>query len=240
MSAPVAGKFQDHYAILGVDPKANSDTIQAAYAKLAQRYNKANAETGNPDKFDSVNLAYEVLCDPTLRIEFDKIKGIDQDDGKPQFSGLAFFDSLSRQTGLRAALLSVLYDRRQKKPYRPAISMRHLEGMLQSSIDEMSFALWYLKQRGLVQSDDKSNLQITVQGMDFLEDKQPSPDLVLPFIKPSALGITAPAAAHTAATPAAAPPDAAPSTIPLQALAAKTAHEPESVSKVLNRALARR
>jgi curved DNA-binding protein CbpA len=237
MSAPAAGKFQDHYAILGVDPKANSDAIQAAYAKLAQRYNKANAETGNPEKLDSVNLAYEVLCDPTLRIEFDKIKGIDQDDGKPQFSGLAFFDSLSRQTGLRAALLSVLYDRRQKKPYRPAISMRHLEGMLQSSIDEMSFALWYLKQRGLVQSDDKSNLQITVQGMDFLEEKQPHPDLVLPFIKPSALGVTAPPAA--AAAPAA-PPAASPSTVPLQKLAAQTTNETESVSKVLNRALARR
>jgi curved DNA-binding protein CbpA len=227
MSAPVAGKFQDHYTILGVDPKANSETIQAAYAKLAERYRPDNAATGNPEKFESINLAFEVLCDAALRAEFDKIKGIDQDDGKPQFSGLDFFDALGRQTGLRAALLSVLYDRRQKKPYRPAMSMRHLDGMLAASIDELSFALWYLKQRGLVQSDDKSNLQITVQGMDFLEDKRPEPEMVLPFIKPSALG------GSSAASPAV-------TALQLQKLAAKTGEEQESVSKVLNRALARR
>jgi curved DNA-binding protein CbpA len=222
MSAPLAGKFQDHYAILGVDPKANSDAIQAAYAKLSLKYHKDNPETGNREKFESVNLAYEVLCDATLRAEFDKIKGIDQDDDKPQFTGVEFFDSLGRQTGLRAALLSVMYDRRQKKPYRPAMSMRHLDGMLAATIDELSFALWYLKQRGLVQSDDKSNLQITVQGMDFLEDKRPDPELVLPFIKPAALAA------------------AAPKSSPLQNLAAKVGEEQESVSKVLNRALARR
>jgi curved DNA-binding protein CbpA len=227
MSAPVAGKFQDHYAILGVDPKANSETIQAAYAKLAERYRLDNPVTGNPEKFDSVNLAFEILCDASLRAEFDKIKGIDQDDGKPQFSGLEFFNALGRQTGLRAALLSVLYERRQKKPYRPAMSMRHLDGMLAATIDEMSFALWYLKQRGLVQSDDKSNLQITVQGMDFLEDKRPDAELVLPFIKPSALG------SPSAASPAV-------NSLQLQKLAAKTGEEQESVSNVVNRALARR
>ncbi len=227
MSASVAGKFQDHYTILGVDPKANSEAIQTAYAKLAERYRPDNPDTGNPEKFESINQAFEVLCDASLRAEFDKIKGIDQDDGNPKFSGLDFFDALGRQTGLRAALLSVLYDRRQKKPYRPAMSMRHLDGMLAASIDEMSFAIWYLKQRGLVQSDDKSNLQITVQGMDFLEDKRPEPEMVLPFIKPAALG--GPSAASPAAT-----------ALQLQKLAAKTGEEQESVSKVLNRALARR
>jgi curved DNA-binding protein CbpA len=228
MSAQAAGKFQDHYAILGVDPKANSETIQAAYSKLAEKYRKDNQATGDADKFDSVNLAFEVLCDAALRAEFDKIKGIDQDDGKPQFSGLQFFDALGRQTGLRAALLSVLYDRRQNKPYRPAMSMRHLDGMLAATVDELSFALWYLKQKGLVQSDDKSNLQITVQGMDFLEDKRPEPELVLPFVKLTALSDPASLAIASAKTDQ------------LQKLAAKTAEEPESVSNILNRALSRR
>ncbi len=231
MSAPLAGKFQDHYTILGVDPKANSDTIQAAYAKLAQKYHADNPETGSPEKLDSVNLAYEILCDPTLRAEFDRIKGIDQDDGKPQFSGLDFFEALGRNTGLRAALLSILYDRRQKKPYRAAMSMRHIDGMLEASIDELSFALWYLKQKGLVESDDKSNLQITVLGMDYLEDKRPEPTLVMPFIKASAM--TSSVAALAAALKGA-QSQPAPKTAP------KASSELESVSKVLTRALARR
>lgn len=224
MSAPVAGKFQDHYAILGVDPKANSDAIQSAYAKLAQKYHKDNPETGNQEKFDSVNLAYEVLCDATLRAEFDKIKGIDQNEDKPQFGGAPFFDGLERQGGLRLALLSVLYERRQKRPYRPSLSMRHLDSMFNVSNDELNFALWYLKQRGMVQSDDKSNLQIAVDGMDFLESTRPQPDQVLPYLKPSAVA-PSPETASKA----------------IQALKnAVTAEQREPVSKVLTRALARR
>lgn len=221
MSAPAAGKFQDHYAILGVDPKANSEAIQAAYARLAQKYHKDNPETGNKDKFEAVNLAYEVLCDATLRAEFDKIKGIDQDEDKPQFGGAAFFDNLGRQNGLRLALLSILYERRQKKPYRPSLSMRHLDGMLNVTNDELNFALWYLKQRGLVQSDDKSNLHISVEGMEFLETTKPDPELVLPYLKAAAIA------------PQPVKPAPAVKAVPRP-------EERESVAKVLTRALARR
>lgn len=218
MSAAAGGKFQDHYAILGVDPKANSEVIQAAYARLAQKYHKDNPETGNQEKFDTVNQAYEVLCDATLRAEFDKIKGVTQDDDKPLFGGAAFFDDLGRQNGLRLALLSVLYERRQKKPYRPSLSMRHLDGMLNVTTDELNFALWYLKQRGLAQSDDKSNLQITVDGMDFLETTRPDPELVLAYLKPAAVAAQPPRVQPLKPEPV----------------------ERESVAKVLTRALARR
>lgn len=228
MSAPVAGKFQDHYTVLGVDPKADSETIQAAYAKLTQKYHKDNRETANQEKLESVNLAYEVLCDATLRAEFDKIKGIDQDDGKPKFGGAKFFDSLGHQTGLRNAVLSVLYERRQLKPYRPALSMRHLDGILVATNDELNFALWYLRQRSLVQSDDKSNLQITIDGMEFLEKNHPDPEQVMGYIKADALATPLPEVAKPAK--AAAP----------QKPAAKATEERESVSNVLTRALARR
>ncbi len=76
---------------------------------------------------------------------------------------------------------------------------------------ELGSALWYLKQRGLAASDDKSSLQITVDGMDFLESKQPAPEAVMPFIKEDAI--------------------AAAQTLP--------AREGESVLSTLNRALAK-
>ena len=34
-------------------------------------------------------------------------------------------------------------------------------------------------------SDDKSNILITVQGMDYLESNQPSAAVVMPYIKPT-------------------------------------------------------
>lgn len=191
MSAPPAGKFQDHYSILGVDPKASSETIQAAYSKLAQKYRPDNPETGDFEKFESVNLAYEVLADVNLRLSFDQLKGLDQEAGV-KFSGPAFFTDLSHSIDLRMALLCVLCDRRRTRPFSPSLSVRQLETMLNTSTDEMNFALWYLKQRGLVMMDDKSSLQITVEGLDFVEAKRPDAESVLALIKPEATAAAKP------------------------------------------------
>lgn len=187
MSGSVSGKFQDHYALLGIDSRADSETIQAAYSKLAEKYHPDNRGTGDEDKFEAINIAYEVLSDPTLRAGFDKLKGIDHEANKPQFSGVEFFHALEHGTALRSAVLCVLYDRRRIKSTRPSLSMRHLENMLQVTTEELNFALWYLKQRGLVINDDKSSLEITVEGMDHLERNRPSAEAVMPLIKPDAV-----------------------------------------------------
>jgi curved DNA-binding protein CbpA len=185
MSAPLAGKFQDHYEILGIDPKSDSDTIQKAYSKLAQKYYPSSV-TANAEMFEAVNMAYETLSNPELRAIFDKLKGVGQEDGPPKFSGADFFDALGREGIRRAAILCVLYDRRLSKPSQPSLSMRHLELIVEATPIELSLALWYLKQRGLAVSDDKSSLQITADGMDFLEDMKPLPEDVMPFIKQAA------------------------------------------------------
>lgn len=181
MSESVSGKFQDHYALLGVDPKAGPPTIQAAYARLAAKYGPENLETGDPEKFEAVSLALEVLSDPSLRSSFDKLKGIDE--GEVQFSGAAFFTALEHGAEIRAAVLCILYDRRRTKPFKPSLSIRHLETMLKVTTDELSFALWYLKQRAFVVNDEKSSLQITVQGMDHLESNPPAAERVMILVK---------------------------------------------------------
>ena len=187
MSSSSAGKFQDHYALLGIDPKSDSDTIQMAYTRLAQKYNPGNAETGSAEKFEAINIAFEVLSDPALRLSFDQLKGVNQDDGAPKFSGVEFFEALGRESNLRFAVLCVLYDRRRNKSFTPSLSMRHIENMLDASNEELNFALWYLKQRGFAVSDDKSNIQISVEGMDFLEQNRPSPESVMTMIRQSAV-----------------------------------------------------
>ncbi len=189
MSAPLAGKFRDHYTILGIEPKSDSETIQRAYAKLAQKYRPSNAATGDAEMFEAINTAYETLSDRELRSIFDQLRGLGQDVSLPKFSGFQFFDALGREAVRRAAILCVLYDRRLTKPGAPSLSMRHLETIVEATPTELSSALWYLKQRGLAASDDKSSLQITVDGMDFLESKQPSPETVMPFIKEAAIAV---------------------------------------------------
>ena len=194
MSAPAGGKFQDHYEVLVVDHKATTDVIQAAYARFAAKYHPKTGTTPDPEQFDVINLAYEVLSDPQLRLEFDKIKGIGGDD-KPRFSGRSFFELYVRDARLRVTLLCVLYDRRRLKPFAPSLSMRHLESILNTTTLELNFALWYLKQRDMVSSDDKSSLQITVSGMDYLQNHPPNPDEVMQLIHegtPTAVFVQAP------------------------------------------------
>ncbi len=200
MSAPLAGKFQDHYKVLGIDPKSNLEAIQQVYGKLAQKYHPRNTQSGDQEKFDAVNLAYEVLSDGGLRAEFDKLKGSGEEKVEFKFSGLDFFSALGHETALRAALLCVLYDRRRLHPFTPSLSMRRIENMLETTPEGLSFALWYLKQRSLVASDDKSNLMITVEGMDYLETNPPTPEMVMPLFKTATLA--APKAEPAAETPA--------------------------------------
>src|ERR1700733_1105243 len=169
MSSSPSGKFQDYYIVLGIEPRSDSETIQAAYTRLAQKYHPNNAETGDEEKFDQINAAYEILSDPTLRLEFDKIKGVDQDAGNPTFSGLEFFDALKRALVLRGAILCLLCDRRRLKSTKPTMSPREVETMLHTTNEELIFVVWYLKQRGLAISDDKSNLQISAEGLDYLD-----------------------------------------------------------------------
>jgi curved DNA-binding protein CbpA len=183
MSAPLAGKFQDHYIVLEVEPRSETDVIQQAYQKGVQLYHPKTGSEPSQEKFDAVNLAYEVLSDPGLRAEFDKLKGHNQTENAPRFSGQMFFDSLGSDVHLRITLLCVLYDRRRNRPFTPSLSMRHIEGIVESTTPQLTLALWYLKQRGLVQSDDKSSLQITADGMDFLEKNPPDPANILRFIR---------------------------------------------------------
>jgi hypothetical protein len=186
MSSPAAGRFQDHYEVLGVDHKAGSEAIQTAYARLAQKYNPKTGPMPDQEKFDALTLALEVLSDLDLRAEFDKLKGIGQDD-KPKFSGLAFFEAYGRDIHLRIGLLCVLYDRRRSKPFTPALSMRHIEAIFNASSQEINFALWYLKQRELVVADDKSSLSITTNGMDYLVQHVPDPKMVMQLIRSGGL-----------------------------------------------------
>ena len=92
---------------------------------------------------------------------------------------------------MRTALLCLLYDRRRLKPFTPGLSMRRVENILECTSEGLNFALWYLKQRNMVASDDKSNLQITVEGMDYLETNPPTPETVMPLIKDAGLAIPA-------------------------------------------------
>lgn len=68
-------EFKDYYAILGVDEKAESKDIRAAYRKLARKYHPDVSDHAEAEqKFKEVAEAWQVLKDPEKRAEYDQLR----------------------------------------------------------------------------------------------------------------------------------------------------------------------
>ncbi len=182
MSSAAAGKFQDHYKILGIDPKATPEVIQLAYNALAIAYNPRTGAEPSQEKLNEINLALEVLLDPVSRKMFDSVRGGD-DDREISFTGMDFFRSLTEERDRRMTMLCVLYDVRRQNPRVPVVTMRQFEKIVDMTEDQIQMCLWYLKTLGWIVVDDKSKMQITASGMDFLESNSPEPARIWRFLK---------------------------------------------------------
>lgn len=182
MSTPTAPTYQDHYSVLGVQPQSTPDDIRLAYNRLSAKYHPTNRETRDQEKYKAVILAYEVLSDPARRSEFDGPRETKKQEDSLEFQSDEFFESIRTENARRMALLCLLYDRRRTRPSVPGVSIREIERTMSVTTEQMFFSIWYLKQRNLVISDDKSNMQITVDGMDYLERHTPTAESILPLL----------------------------------------------------------
>ncbi len=184
MASAPAGKFQDHYSIFGVEPKASTDEIYAAYSKQIELYHPERGREPNKEKFEAANLAWEVLSDPEGRKAFDGVRGGGhEDDAEVSFTGMSFFANMRFDIDRRNTILVVLYDHKRQKPRTPAITRRQLDMLIQMTEEDVQLAVWYLKDRGLMVVDDRSKMQITAAGMDYLQGNLPDPQTVVPFLK---------------------------------------------------------
>ena len=59
------------YAILGIPPDADEETIRTAYKALARQYHPDVGEGSSPEKFREIVEAYEILGDPKRRHVYD-------------------------------------------------------------------------------------------------------------------------------------------------------------------------
>jgi curved DNA-binding protein CbpA len=60
----------DLYKLLQVDEEADTEVIQAAYRRLAQRYHP-DSGAGDPARMAALNEAWAILRDPARRAEYD-------------------------------------------------------------------------------------------------------------------------------------------------------------------------
>ena len=160
----------DYYEVLQVSANAESDTIQRVYRLLAQRFHPDNRETGNESRFRAIHEAYTVLNDPEKRARYDiHYQQKRQDRWRLVSTGAESENDFEVEVVVRLTMLEALYTRRRVEPQSPAIYSTELETLLGRPREHLEFTIWYLIQRKFLTRDDQSRLQITADGVDYLE-----------------------------------------------------------------------
>lgn len=69
-------EFKDYYAVLGVAPDADSQTIQNAYRKLARQHHPDvnPGDSSAEERFKDINEAYQALSAPERRKKYDALR----------------------------------------------------------------------------------------------------------------------------------------------------------------------
>jgi curved DNA-binding protein CbpA len=160
----------DYYETLQVSASADPETIHRVYRLLAQRLHPDNKETGNEARFRVLTEAYNVLSDPEKRARYDiSYHQLRQDRWRLVSTGAHAENDFEMEVSVRLTLLEALYTRRRVEPGSPAMYSTDLEALLGRPREHLEFTIWYLVQRKFISRDDQSRLQITADGVDYLE-----------------------------------------------------------------------
>lgn len=110
----------DYYEVLGVPVDASAPDISKAYYKLRSVYHPDKNNCCNPEKFQQVREAYEILSNPVKRKDYDRHEGegqyrravkklqsnmVEMIDNTPHMKGIDYIVSL--RTNINAYIKAV-------------------------------------------------------------------------------------------------------------------------------------
>jgi len=163
-------KGTDYYDILQVSSSAEPETINRVFRLLAQRFHPDNQQTGNEERFRIILEAYSVLSDPAQRAKYD----LSHDEQKKErwrlvTAGDQIENDFEVEQMSRLAILEALYTKRRLGAHQAGISLLEMEKLLGRPREHLEFTTWFLVQKRFVTRDDHSNLVLTVEGAEYLE-----------------------------------------------------------------------
>jgi curved DNA-binding protein CbpA len=160
----------DYYDVLQTSSTAEPDIIHRIYRLLAQRFHPDNQETGDAERFRIIHEAYLTLSDPEKRAKYDVSLHQQKHDRLRLIStGNRAEDDFELEQITRLTLLEALHAKRRLEPGGSGVAPAQLEELIGLPREHLEFTIWYLAQKKLVQRDDSARLQITAEGVDFLE-----------------------------------------------------------------------
>ena len=160
----------DCYELLQISPHADPDTIHRVFRLLAQRFHPDNQDTGDAERFRKLHDAYTILSDPEKRAQYDaRYEALRQERWKFVSTGPPAENDFEMEQELRCTLLEILYSRRRVEPDNPALSNWDLAELMGRPREHLEFTIWYLSSMRLILRDDQSKMQITAEGVDYIE-----------------------------------------------------------------------
>jgi curved DNA-binding protein CbpA len=160
----------DYYEVLQVHASADPETIDRVYRLLAQRFHPDNQQTGDESRFRTLLEAYTVLRDPEKRARYDVLhQQRRQDRWRLVSSGAESENDFEMEQIVRLTVLEALYTKRRVEPSTPGIFWREFERLIGRPREHLDFTLWFLLQKRFVARDDNSQLVLTVEGAEYLE-----------------------------------------------------------------------
>ena len=163
-------KAEDWYETLQLSPNADSDTVQRVFRLLAQKYHPDNQDSGDADQFRRLHQAYLVLSDPEKRAQYDiGYEALRRERWRFASNTPPAENDFEREQQMRCTALEILYTRRRTDPGKPSMSNLDLSQLMGQPREHLEFTIWYLVQKKLVTRDDQSNLTITWEGVDYVE-----------------------------------------------------------------------
>jgi curved DNA-binding protein len=165
-----AGKdFIDYYNILQVDPNCSAKALEGAYRHLAKMYHPDHRDTADVTRFNEVIEAYRAIRNLDERAKYDLIyasitgfKFLSNDD---EYSDAK---SAVSDADVHAKILLSLYKRRREHAQDPGVGRYFVQEMLNCSDEHFEFHLWYLREKGFIETTEQGALVITIEGVDHV------------------------------------------------------------------------
>jgi|SRR3954451_309654 len=180
--------FVDYYEFLQISRNAEPETIQRVYRILAGRYHPDNLQTGDLNRFIALTSAYEVLSDAGRRREYDLLHQENAAQPIGIFEQKEFDPGFETEANRRMGILCLLYQQRRTTPDIPGLSILAFETMMGIPRELLMFTVWYLREKGYVRQDDKSDFVINADGCDYVEQNLDSHRTLYKLLKAAESG----------------------------------------------------
>jgi curved DNA-binding protein len=180
--------FIDYYQLLQISPSAETETIQRVFRLLANWYHPDNPHTGDAGRFTRLSRAYETLSKRETRAAYDLAYQSHITRPLKVFELKEFAPGIDGERSRRMGILCILLNRRRSNPESAGLSILDLENQTGFPREHLQFTLWCLKESELIRQDEKTDLAITGQGVNYLEKNLPSNQVLYELMKAAEMG----------------------------------------------------